>query len=237
MRLAFQAALLFVLAWPGQAIDDAARAWVQAHRTPWLEAPMRFASDRARVVMFAGGAVALIAGPPGRAFVLEAVVALLPVNVAVEGLKWSVNRTRPDGEHRRSNSSFPSSHAANAFTLAAVITRRWRRAAIPAWLAASFVAMSRHLPRSPLALGRGVRARAGRGRGLARSVVDAVPARPAGSKATRDSELVTDLRSRHELRCSTGLCLDAERNRFRSYARHSVTLASVAREGNRSPWQ
>jgi len=143
MRLAFQAALLFVLAWPGQAIDDAARAWVQAHRTPWLEAPMRFASDRARVVMFAGGAVALIAGPPGRAFVLEAVVALLPVNVAVEGLKWSVNRTRPDGEHRRSNSSFPSSHAANAFTLAAVITRRWRRAAIPAWLAASFVAMSR----------------------------------------------------------------------------------------------
>jgi len=143
MRLAFQAALLFVLAWPGQAIDDAARAWVQAHRTPWLEAPMRFASDRARVVMFAGGAVALIAGPPGRAFVLEAVVALLPVNVAVEGLKWSVDRTRPDGEHRRSNSSFPSSHAANAFTLAAVITRRWRRAAIPAWLAASFVAMSR----------------------------------------------------------------------------------------------
>ena len=143
MRLAFQAALLFVLAWPGQAIDDAARAWVQAHRTPWLEAPMRFASARARVVMVAGGAVALIAGPSGRVFVLEAVVALLPVNVAVEGLKWSVNRTRPDGEHRRSNSSFPSSHAANAFTLAAVITRRWRRAAIPAWLAAAFVAMSR----------------------------------------------------------------------------------------------
>ena len=143
MRLAFQAALLFVLAWPGQAIDDAARVWMQSHRTPWLEAPMRFASDRARVVMFAGGAVALFAGAPGRAFVLEAVVALLPVNVAVEGLKWTVNRTRPDGEHKRSNSSFPSSHAANAFTLAAVLTRRWRRAAIPAWLAASFVAISR----------------------------------------------------------------------------------------------
>ena len=143
MRLAFKAALLFVLAWPGQAIDDAARAWVQAHRTPWLEAPMRFASDRARVVLFAGGAVALLSGSSGRAFVLESVVALLPVNVAVEGLKWGVNRTRPDGEHRRSNSSFPSSHAANAFTIAAVITRRWRRAAIPAWLAAAFVAMSR----------------------------------------------------------------------------------------------
>ena len=143
MRLGPGAALLFLLAWPGQAVDDAARAWVQAHRTPWLETPMRFASDRARVVLLAGGAVALLSGSSGRAFVLESVAALLPVNVAVEGLKWGVNRTRPDGEHRRSNSSFPSSHAANAFTIAAVLMRRWRRAAIPAWLAASFVAVSR----------------------------------------------------------------------------------------------
>ena len=144
MSLTARAALLsIVLAWPGQAIDDAARAWVQAHRTPALEAPMRFASDRARLVLFAGGAVALLSGSAGRAFVLESVVAMVPVNVAVEGLKWSVNRTRPDGDTRRANSSFPSSHAANAFTLAAVITRRWRRAAIPAWIAATFVAMSR----------------------------------------------------------------------------------------------
>jgi membrane-associated phospholipid phosphatase len=144
MSFSSRAALLsFVLVWPGQPIDDAARAWVQAHRTPVLEAPMRFASDRARTVLFAGGALALLAGPSGRAFVLESVVALLPVNLVVEGLKWGVNRTRPDGEHKRSNSSFPSSHAANAFTLAAVIMRRWRRAAIPAWIAATFVALSR----------------------------------------------------------------------------------------------
>ena len=144
MSLTRRAALLsFVLAWPGQSIDDAARAWVQAHRTPVLEAPMRFASDRARTVLIAGGALALLAGPSGRAFVLESVVALLPVNLVVEGLKWGVNRTRPDGEHKRSNSSFPSSHAANAFAIAAVITRRWRRAAIPAWLVATFVAASR----------------------------------------------------------------------------------------------
>jgi len=129
--------------WPGQPLDDAVRAWVQAHRTPALEAPMRFASDRARLVLIAGGAIALFIGAPGRAFVLESVVALLPVNVAVEALKWGVNRTRPSGDTQRSNSSFPSSHAANAFTIAAVITRRWRRAAIPAWLAATFVAASR----------------------------------------------------------------------------------------------
>jgi len=135
--------LSLVLAWPGQPIDDAARAWMQAHRTPALEAPMRFASDKARTVLIAGGVVGLLSGTAGRAFVLESVVALLPVNLSVEGLKWCVNRTRPDGETKRSNSSFPSSHAANAFTMAAVITRRWRRAAIPAWLVATFVAVSR----------------------------------------------------------------------------------------------
>jgi membrane-associated phospholipid phosphatase len=137
------ALLAVALAWPGQPIDDAARAWVQSHRAPALEAPMRFASDRSRIVLLAGGAVALFAGPPGRAFALETVAALLPVNAAVESIKWCVGRTRPDGDTNRRNSSFPSSHAANAFAVAAVITRRWRRAAIPAWLAALTVALSR----------------------------------------------------------------------------------------------
>jgi undecaprenyl-diphosphatase len=104
---------------------------------------MRFASDRSRVILFGGSACALLAGSAGRAFVLESVVALLPVNLAVEGLKWGVGRTRPDGDTNRRNSSFPSSHAANAFAVAMVITRRWRRAAIPAWLGALAVAASR----------------------------------------------------------------------------------------------
>ena len=137
------ALLSFALAWPGQPIDDAARAWMQAHRSPALEVPMRFASDKSRIVLFAGATVALFTGASGRAFVLESVVALLPVNAAVESLKWCVGRTRPDGDTNRRNSSFPSSHAANAFTIAAVLTRRWRRAAIPAWLAAVVVAVSR----------------------------------------------------------------------------------------------
>ena len=144
MSLTLRAALLsLVAAWPGQPIDDAARAWVQAHRAPALEAPMRFASDRARLVLIAGGATALLAGVSGRAFVLECVVAMVPVNVAVEGLKLAVGRVRPDGDRNRANSSFPSSHAANAFTVAAVLTRRWRRAALPAWFAALTVAFSR----------------------------------------------------------------------------------------------
>ena len=130
-------------AWPGQPIDDAARAWVQAHRARALESPMRFVSDRARVVLVAGGALALVAGSAGRAFVLEAAIALGPANAAVEAFKWCVNRARPDGDRSRRNSSFPSSHAANAVALAAVVTRRWRRWWPAAWLAAAIVAYSR----------------------------------------------------------------------------------------------
>ena len=136
-------AIALLLAWPGQPLDDGVRAWVQSHRAPWLDGPMHVASNQSRVVLLAGGALALFAGTAGRAFVLETVLALAPVNVVVETLKWCVNRTRPDGSRDRKNSSFPSSHAANAFAVAVVITRRWRRAAIPAWLAAFTVSYSR----------------------------------------------------------------------------------------------
>ena len=137
------AAVALLLVWPLQPLDDAARDWVRALRRPALELPMRVVSDQSRVVLIAGAGVALVSGAAGRAFLAESAVAMLPVNGAVELLKWTVDRTRPDGGHDRRNSSFPSSHAANAFTMAAMLTRRWRRAAIPAWLAASVVAFSR----------------------------------------------------------------------------------------------
>jgi membrane-associated phospholipid phosphatase len=137
------AALALLLAWPLQPLDDAARAWVQAQRRPALETPMHVVSDQSRLVLFAGAGAALVSGAAGRAFVVESLVAALPLNAAVELLKWTVHRTRPDGDRNRRNSSFPSSHAANAFAVAAVLTRRWRRAAIPAWLAATAVAYSR----------------------------------------------------------------------------------------------
>jgi len=135
--------LVLLLGWPLQPLDDAARGWVQSLRRPALEAPMRIVSDKSRVVLVAIGGGALVAGTAGRAFLAESALALLPVNAAVEALKWSVDRARPDGGRDRKNSSFPSSHAANAFALAAVITRRWRRAAIPAWMLAVLVAFSR----------------------------------------------------------------------------------------------
>ena len=74
---------------------------------------------------------------------VTALLALAPTNLVVETLKRTVNRTRPDGEHKRSNASFPSSHSANAFALAWVLARRWKRLAPLFWISASTVAISR----------------------------------------------------------------------------------------------
>ena len=135
--------LVGLLAWPLQSLDDTMRAWVLTHQHPGTRQAMEVVSSKSRVLLIGGAVVGLFAGPAGRAFVAELAVALVPANLAVEGLKWSVWRTRPDGDRHRRNSSFPSSHAANAFTMAAVLTRCWPRSALPAWLLAALVAFSR----------------------------------------------------------------------------------------------
>ncbi len=128
---------------PLQALDDAVRADVQAHRRPWLEAPMRIATEASRPALAAGFAVALLAGPAGRALALEMAVALVPLNAVVELTKYATNRARPDGTRRRSNAAYPSSHAANAFAVATVLARRWRRSWPLAFGLATVVAASR----------------------------------------------------------------------------------------------
>lgn len=135
--------VLALVAMPLQALDDAVRADAQAARQPWMEAPMRFASNGSRPLLVAGAAVALLAGTAGRALVAEGAVALVPVNVLVEALKWTTWRARPDGTHRHNNAAFPSSHAANAFAVAVVLARRWRRSAWAAFPLAALVAWSR----------------------------------------------------------------------------------------------
>lgn len=135
--------IVFALSWPLQPIDDAARAWVISQRRSELDAPMRWISQGSRPLLYALAAAGLLSGAAGRVVVFETVVALVPVNLLVEGLKWTVGRTRPDGDTRRKNSAFPSSHAANAFAVATVIARRWPRWLLPVSLFAASVAFSR----------------------------------------------------------------------------------------------
>lgn len=130
---------------PVQALDDAARSAVQSLRSPALDRGMRAVSDigKPAVVLGALLGIALFDAHGGVATARLALAALVPTNLAVEGLKRATFRARPDGEHRRSNAAFPSSHAANAFAVALVFARRWRRLA-PAFLAfAALVALSR----------------------------------------------------------------------------------------------
>jgi membrane-associated phospholipid phosphatase len=135
--------LVSVLAWPLQAADDAARSAVQSWRSPALERPMRAVTESGRPLLVGAGAVALLAGPGGRALLGEAALVLLPLNLVVEGVKWLVDRPRPDGTHRRTNAAFPSSHAANAFAVAAILSRKWPRAAAGWFALALLVAFSR----------------------------------------------------------------------------------------------
>lgn len=142
---ALRAALALSLLAPLERLDHEVQRAVQAARRPALEKPMRTASGTKQgTVVFAGLlAVAVVTGPAGPATARAAIGALVPVNLAVEALKLSVNRMRPDGERKRANSSFPSSHAANAATLALVLGMRWRWLAPPLWLLAATVAFSR----------------------------------------------------------------------------------------------
>jgi membrane-associated phospholipid phosphatase len=110
-----------------------------------LEGLMQGATDTGRKERIFGLllAVAVFTGASGPATARECLLALLPATLTVEGLKRLTDRTRPDGETKSSNSSFPSSHAAGAFALATVFTRRWKRL-WPLWfLAAALVAVSR----------------------------------------------------------------------------------------------
>jgi membrane-associated phospholipid phosphatase len=137
-------AALLVLVVGLESVDLRVRDLVQPARTPALEGVMRGASNLGKPGVVLGGLLAVaVFAPGGVAVARAALFALAGTNLVVEGLKRGVERARPDGERDRKNSSFPSSHAANAFALAFVFARRWRRAAAWFWIAAAIVAFSR----------------------------------------------------------------------------------------------
>jgi len=141
------ARLLLVLALldPLLALDRQVRDAVQASRRPAIERPMRALTDVGKPVVALSAllALAVFGGPAGVPMVRSCLAVLIPVNLAVEGLKWTVGRQRPDGDRDRRNSSFPSSHAANAMAFAWMLSRRWPRGT-PGFMAfAALVALSR----------------------------------------------------------------------------------------------
>lgn len=139
--------LLLVLALldPVLHLDHAVRDAVQRARRPALEGVMRTATDFGRPAVVFGGlfAIAFVDEAAGLVTARAALVALAPVNLVVEVTKYAVNRVRPDGDTRRRNSSFPSSHAANAMVLAWMLARRWPRGRWTFFGGAALIAFSR----------------------------------------------------------------------------------------------
>lgn len=130
-----------------------AMARAQEARGSGWDAVMRAASSWGRPVVVIGGLAVVVTADvltgSGWGTARLAAAALAGTNLLVEGGKRAVNRVRPDGERKRSNSSFPSSHAANAFTLAWVLGARWRRgwpafAALAALVSFSRMYLNRH---------------------------------------------------------------------------------------------
>lgn len=118
---------------------------VQGARNPPLDGVMRAATDAGKreIVLGLLLGVALFSGPAGPGTARDAVLSLIPANLVVDGLKWTIRRPRPDGDSKPMNASFPSGHAAGAFALALSFSRRWRRLAPGFFLVASVVAFSR----------------------------------------------------------------------------------------------
>ena len=148
MRLLLLVLSVWSLWAPIERLDAQVQQWAQAWRAEsrgGLERPMQFVTDLGKPAVVLGAllGVAVLDAAEGVAVARVALVTLGAVNLAVEGIKRATGRTRPDGESKRSNSSFPSSHAANAFALAVLFARRWRRGAWAFWALATLVAVSR----------------------------------------------------------------------------------------------
>lgn len=137
--------LALALVGPIERLDQDVQHAVQDARRPGLEPLMQSASDTRHGLLVCAGllVVAIATGPAGPATARVALLALVPVNAAVELIKLGTGRTRPDGSRSRSNSSFPSSHAANAAALAMVLGLRWPRLSPAFWLLVALVAFSR----------------------------------------------------------------------------------------------
>lgn len=127
------------------AFDREVMEFVQAHRSHDLDHLMSTASDQWNKENFVMAALAVTARGDDRAFAAleECAKSIAISEMVVTPLKYATNRRRPDGESSRSNSSFPSSHAATAFAAATALGDCYPGLRVPAYAGAALIAYSR----------------------------------------------------------------------------------------------
>lgn len=130
----------------GETVDERLyRALHDAYRSPWMDTLMEQATDL-------GGTEAqlllcTVLATYGSAYDQETAkltfTSLAGAAAVVAGLKWAVNRPRPEGRTTRRNSSFPSAHAAAAFSTATLFSHRYPRYRFLFYSVASVISFSR----------------------------------------------------------------------------------------------
>jgi membrane-associated phospholipid phosphatase len=129
-----------------ESLDD--RLFRQVHdrwQLPWLDSPMSALSKAgdAKIGIAVCAGVGLFGGDRGYRAAKLALAADAGSALITTGLKYAVNRPRPEGGTTRSNSSFPSGHATGAFALSTVFGHEYPRLAIPCYAIATGIALSR----------------------------------------------------------------------------------------------
>ena len=116
-----------------------------AYRSSEMDVLMKAATRLGDHPAILGGSLflATYGGPKEREASKLLFTGLVGTQAVVGGLKYGVNRPRPEGLSPRTNSSFPSGHAAGAFVVATVLADRYRAYRVPLYVGASAVCFSR----------------------------------------------------------------------------------------------
>ena len=115
------------------------------YRAPWLTRSMELATKLGETKTTAVGLVlfGFFGTPTAQLTAKLASVSLLASSGIVYGTKYVTDRDRPEGMSPRSNSSFPSGHAAGAAAVAVLVSNRHGRLGWLAWFVALCVMLSR----------------------------------------------------------------------------------------------